>query len=54
MKLKNETNLPSRSPIPFSHIFGIQWYTICLPIDPIFQNNDIVLQYCIGIEDFKV
>ena len=45
---QNVTTLERRNSIPFKYVFGIYWLAYFLPIDPVFENEEEVLQYRIS------
>eukprot|EP01038_Epipyxis_sp_PR26KG_P005165 gene5166-7190_t len=53
MKIKADTVLSNVRPIPISHVFGKQWYFHWLPINPVFDNNEEVLQYRLGADRYS-
>jgi len=52
MKLKDEI-FPLEDSIPFSHVFGDQWYLYWAPVEPVFYNSESVLHYRVGSEPFN-
>lgn len=44
MKLKGDF-MPEEPAVPFHHVFGDQWETHWLPVDPVFGDPEAVLQY---------
>ena len=38
--------------MPFSHVFGDQWWAIPLPLDPVFNDPGAVLHYELGSREY--
>lgn len=43
MKGKHLEEKPS--PVPFKHVFGDQYWSLPLPIDPVFKHPELVFYY---------
>ncbi len=41
----NRDQFEKRDPIPFSHVFGDNWWFALLPVDPYFRDQDEVFRY---------
>ncbi len=52
MKLKGEF-LPDEEPVPFEHVFGSQWITHWLPLDPVFEDEAAVFHYQLCKESYS-
>jgi hypothetical protein len=39
-------------PVPFSHVFGSNWLSYFLPLDPVFDNEEDVFNYRLGEEKY--
>lgn len=52
MKLKSEY-LPQEDPVPFHHVFGDEWWTHWLPIDPVFSDPEAVFHYRLSEESYS-
>lgn len=52
MKLKAD-DAEDGTPIPFSHVFGVWWPAWFLPIDPVFDDTEVVFHYSLQDEPYS-
>lgn len=48
MKIKDSDEIPPCQSISFHHVFGSQWISFLLPLDPVFDNEEEVFHYRVG------